>query len=78
MPIYEYQCEQCGEKFEYLAKRLSDKPAACPECNAETLKKLLSTFSPNANVARMPEPPACSTGNCPTGTCCPTGGCSLS
>ena len=42
MPIYEYKCEQCDHQFEILQK-ISDKPAStCPECNADSLRKLMS------------------------------------
>ncbi len=33
MPIYEYECEQCGVRFERL-QRMADAPLTdCPECN---------------------------------------------
>lgn len=33
MPIYEYECEQCGVRFERL-QRMADAPLAdCPECD---------------------------------------------
>lgn len=42
MPIYEYQCEACGHRFETLRK-VSDSPlTCCPACGAEALKKLIS------------------------------------
>lgn len=42
MPIYEYQCKQCGEVSEIL-QRLSDPPAtSCPACGAEALTKQVS------------------------------------
>ena len=32
MPLYEYQCKQCGHRFEKIQK-FSDKPVKkCPEC----------------------------------------------
>ncbi len=41
MPIYEYQCSQCGERVEVIQK-LSDPPYShCPKCAGE-MKKLLS------------------------------------
>jgi len=41
MPIYEYQCRQCGERSEAL-QRLADPPLSeCEECGGE-LKKLIS------------------------------------
>ena len=42
MPIYEYECQQCGFQHEALQK-VSDEPLkVCPSCNAEALKKLVS------------------------------------
>lgn len=42
MPIYEYQCEQCGHELELLQK-MSDAPATdCPQCDKATLKKKIS------------------------------------
>jgi putative FmdB family regulatory protein len=42
MPIYEYQCSECGQKKEALQK-LSDAPLKdCPACGKPTLTKLIS------------------------------------
>ena len=42
MPIYEYQCEECGHKLEKLQK-ISDEPLKfCPQCGNQSLKKLVS------------------------------------
>jgi len=40
MPIYEYQCETCGERVEVIQKH-SDPPSVCPKCGGE-MKKLHS------------------------------------
>lgn len=41
MPLYEYQCDSCGHRFEALQK-FSDPPlATCPKCG-EALRKLLA------------------------------------
>ncbi|HEV3007389.1 MAG TPA: zinc ribbon domain-containing protein [Pirellulales bacterium] len=40
MPLYEYQCEACGNDFELLV-RSGDKPA-CPDCGGERLAKQFS------------------------------------
>ena len=42
MPIYEYQCKQCGERHEIIQK-FSDAPLThCPQCGGE-MKKLFSS-----------------------------------
>jgi putative FmdB family regulatory protein len=41
MPLYEYECEECGHRFERIRK-FSDPPlSTCPEC-AGPVRKLLS------------------------------------
>ena len=42
MPIYEYQCEACGYKFEKLQKISDDPLKVCPSCGASKLSKLVS------------------------------------
>ena len=42
MPLYEYECDACGRRFEQIQK-FSDPPvAACPTCGG-SVKKLVST-----------------------------------
>ncbi len=42
MPIYEYQCGDCGHQLEKLQK-MSEKPLTdCPECAEPKLKKVIS------------------------------------
>lgn len=42
MPLYEYQCDDCGHRFE-LIRKFSDAPvSACPTC-AGRVRKLISS-----------------------------------
>lgn len=42
MPIYEYQCSDCGFQKEVIQK-ISDEPLkVCPECGEGSMKKLVS------------------------------------
>ena len=42
MPIYEYQCKNCGERTEIIQK-VSDPPATtCPACKQAALQRLIS------------------------------------
>jgi putative FmdB family regulatory protein len=46
MPIYEYRCLECGEKFEEFV-RFINKPEPefkCPKCGGGKVEKLLSSF----------------------------------
>ena len=43
MPLYEYQCESCGKRFEKIQK-FSDPPAdVCAHCGKGPVRKLLSS-----------------------------------
>lgn len=44
MPLFEYQCADCGKKFEELVLN-SSQAVACPECNSENVSKQMSTFA---------------------------------
>jgi len=45
MPIYEYRCESCGHELDALQK-LSDGPLQdCPDCQAPSLRRLISAPS---------------------------------
>ena len=43
MPLYEYQCDACSNRFERIQK-FSDPPAdVCPTCGKGPVRKLLSS-----------------------------------
>ena len=43
MPLYEYQCDACGARFE-LIRKFSDPPVeTCPTCGAGPVQKLVSS-----------------------------------
>ncbi len=41
MPIYEYECQQCGIVVEKWQKRCEDAAEPCPDCSGR-LKKVIS------------------------------------
>ncbi|MDP8255428.1 MAG: zinc ribbon domain-containing protein [Candidatus Alcyoniella australis] len=46
MPIYEYECQQCGKLSEHWQKTTDGPPENCPHCQGGPLRKIvsLSTF----------------------------------
>jgi putative FmdB family regulatory protein len=48
MPIYDFECQSCGHRFEELT-RASELPP-CPECGAPEPRKLLSQVSPSPRI----------------------------
>jgi putative FmdB family regulatory protein len=70
VPIYEYLCQDCGNKFEKLVRR-SDDDVACPSCGKSHLKTELSTFAAHANGSpARSEMPSCPGGMCRTPDLC--------
>jgi putative FmdB family regulatory protein len=51
MPVYEFQCEQCGERFEELVSSAAGD-LACPGCGSEETRRLLSPVSPPGRQPR--------------------------
>jgi putative FmdB family regulatory protein len=51
MPIYEYECGQCAERFELLL--LNSMVARCPSCQSQDLKQLLSGFAVSSEASRQ-------------------------
>ena len=42
MPLYEYECKNCGHRFEKIQK-FSDPPhTTCPKCNQEGVQQVIS------------------------------------
>jgi len=44
MPIYEYECSECGNRFERFV-RSSEEEITCEECGSTQLEKLVSAFA---------------------------------
>jgi putative FmdB family regulatory protein len=44
MPLFEYQCRDCGAKFEKLVTSSSTE-VACKNCSSPRVDKLLSVFA---------------------------------
>lgn len=51
MPVYEFECEECGDRFEELVA--SDAHGlACPACGSERTRRLFSPVSPPSRQPR--------------------------
>ncbi len=78
MPIYEYQCENCGTKHDFLHKSIkNEETVSCPNCNSTENKKLFSSFS--ASMGGSSSYSSCADGSCdiPASGGCSTGMCGL-
>lgn len=43
MPVYSYQCEHCGVRFERTQRFSDPSITRCPECRKNKVRKLLAT-----------------------------------
>ncbi|MCB9482335.1 MAG: zinc ribbon domain-containing protein [Desulfobacteraceae bacterium] len=71
MPIYEFECNDCGEIFESLVLQgREDEIIECSKCKSSNIKKLLSpgSFRPNGipkgKGGFNPPPRSCKPGGC--------------
>jgi putative FmdB family regulatory protein len=69
MPIFEYQCDDCGTKFEKLMRRAEANGIACPSCGEKHLTQQYSTFAAHANGASEAKGGGFEMPSCPGGMC---------
>ncbi len=68
MPIFEFQCEECGEIFEELVFGGNVKEVICKKCKSPKVKKLISQVAfRSGNKFVSASGSSCST--CKAGTC---------
>jgi len=64
MPVYEYECTGCGERFE-LRRNMADKDdeIRCPKCRADGPRRLFSAFGMvSSGYDTVSSSEACATG----------------
>lgn len=44
MPLFDFECRECGHKFDLIISNADKDKAKCPQCGAANIKQLLSTF----------------------------------
>ncbi|MFC2060987.1 zinc ribbon domain-containing protein [Elusimicrobiota bacterium] len=63
MPVYEYKCTKCGDKFEFLLLPGREDKVVCPKCASGDIEKQLTVFRSTKNSRS-------SSGADAQGTCC--------
>jgi len=59
MPVYEYTCRECNEKFEQLVRTMSgDQKFKCPKCGSAQTARALSVFAVGAEGAAKSSGPS--------------------
>jgi putative FmdB family regulatory protein len=65
MPIYEYCCDGCGERFELFVRSAGPQSAAtCPKCGGQRVRKAISLFGVGGKgeSSRASAAPSCGPG----------------
>ncbi|MCS7049484.1 MAG: zinc ribbon domain-containing protein [Verrucomicrobiae bacterium] len=66
MPLYEFECGDCGKSFELLVRSTRWQGSECPHCGSQKLTKKFSTFAAQGGQADTSVPATCPT----TGRAC--------
>ena len=73
MPIYDYQCAECGTIYDVFHKvREVTEDVVCPQCSSSKHVRLISApaVSVKGSGHSMPESmPSCGDGSCCGGSC---------
>jgi putative FmdB family regulatory protein len=72
MPIYEYACRKCDQKFDKLVRSMiSRESVPCPHCGSKKTARLFSSFAVGADGAPRASSSAAHGPSC---ACCHGGG----
>jgi putative FmdB family regulatory protein len=63
MPLYEYECRECGQVFEKMVRFSEiDQPAECPECKSQDIHKRITTFASTGSSSQSAASSGCGGG----------------
>jgi putative FmdB family regulatory protein len=70
MPIYEYVCNDCGERFEILRSiKDADSPLLCNTCQSNKTHRALSVFFAQSGSKIIAGNGSSGCSGCSTGSC---------
>jgi|YelNatPaOPRAMG01_1025707.scaffolds.fasta_scaffold127259_2 putative FmdB family regulatory protein len=71
MPIYEFECRPCKERFELLIGFSRLDEAKCPKCGSGKVQRMMSTFAAHTSGGSSHDHHHGSGGcaNCASGNC---------
>ena len=69
MPLYEYECSDCGQEFEVLVLG-SDETIKCANCDSENIGKQFSTFGLASSNGSPKISESEDSGCCSQSSCC--------
>jgi putative FmdB family regulatory protein len=71
MPLFEYACVECGNRFELLrGAGQADGPTICDRCSGSRVKRLLSVFAAPRGASDSYDSAPAYSGGCACGGAC--------
>ena len=75
MPLYEYHCLDCHDRFEKLTRSENADSVPCPTCGGNRARRLISVFASfSRSTGGAEQPSSMSGGGCGCGGHCSCGG----
>ncbi|NLT19962.1 MAG: zinc ribbon domain-containing protein [Syntrophomonadaceae bacterium] len=60
MPIFEFECKDCGQKFDLMISNADKDKVKCPQCGTGNIKQLISLFNSSGGGSKYSNlPPGC-------------------
>lgn len=73
MPIYEYTCGKCSERFEVLVRSSAEAKPRCPKCGSRKVEKCFSVCASHNGSKKSSShgggSSKCGCGSCSGGSC---------
>ena len=57
MPLYEYECDACGHRFEHIQKFSDPRVEKCPVCAGPVRTSMAGSVEPPGTRSMSPAPP---------------------
>ena len=71
MPIFDFECKECGHKFDILVANKDKDKVKCLQCGSRNVKQMLSLFATSSS-SPISGPPSSPCQGCPG-----AGGCGM-
>ena len=64
MPVYDYRCEECDERFELFVRSMTEQHTfTCPKCGSQRIRKNISLFGIGSTGGSVTSAASCNPGS---------------
>ena len=65
MPLFTYECKECGHVTEFLETLGKKGVHVCEDCGSKKMQKVFATFAAHSGSTSSSAGSSCPTGTCP-------------